>query len=203
MRHVSQFKSSHSGCHSHTSPQFVLKTNCSQRLLTPCLQPTKYENLTQVIGMVTWKGDFFLSLVSSNRIRGNLHFTYLSFFTEGPRSRCYRRTAALKAYCPNLWWRWSFFRFSILTEHRWNENWQGKTEVLGEKPVPVPFSPPQIPHGPTPGLRGEMPATNRLSHRRPYTYRICWSDNDCVPYSFCILHTVVLRRKRLTSLRTC
>jgi hypothetical protein len=26
-------------------------------------------------------------------------------------------------------------------------NWQGKTEVLGEKPVPVPLSPPQIPHG--------------------------------------------------------
>jgi hypothetical protein len=28
-------------------------------------------------------------------------------------------------------------------------NWQGKTEVLGEKPVPVPLRPPQIPHGPT------------------------------------------------------
>jgi hypothetical protein len=26
-------------------------------------------------------------------------------------------------------------------------NWQGKTEALGEKPVPVPHCPPQIPHG--------------------------------------------------------
>jgi hypothetical protein len=26
-------------------------------------------------------------------------------------------------------------------------NWQGKTEVLGEKPVPVPLCPQQIPHG--------------------------------------------------------
>jgi hypothetical protein len=26
-------------------------------------------------------------------------------------------------------------------------NWQGKTEVLGENPVPVPLCPPQIPHG--------------------------------------------------------
>jgi hypothetical protein len=26
-------------------------------------------------------------------------------------------------------------------------NWQGKTEVLGEKPVPLPLCPPQIPHG--------------------------------------------------------
>jgi hypothetical protein len=28
-------------------------------------------------------------------------------------------------------------------------NWQGKTEVLGEKPVPVPLCPPQIPKGRT------------------------------------------------------
>jgi hypothetical protein len=28
-------------------------------------------------------------------------------------------------------------------------NWQGKTDVLGEKPVPVPLCPPQIPHGPS------------------------------------------------------
>jgi hypothetical protein len=26
-------------------------------------------------------------------------------------------------------------------------NWQGKSEELGEKPVPVPLCPPQIPHG--------------------------------------------------------
>ena len=25
--------------------------------------------------------------------------------------------------------------------------WQGKTDVLGEKPVPVPLCPPQIPYG--------------------------------------------------------
>jgi hypothetical protein len=25
-------------------------------------------------------------------------------------------------------------------------NWQGKTEVLGEKPIPVSLCPPQIPH---------------------------------------------------------
>jgi hypothetical protein len=42
----------------------------------------------------------------------------------------------------------------------------GKTEVLGEKIVPVPLCPPQIPNDPesNPGLRGEGPATNRLSH---------------------------------------
>jgi hypothetical protein len=30
-------------------------------------------------------------------------------------------------------------------------NWRGKTEVLGEKPVPVPLCPPQIPHALTSG----------------------------------------------------
>jgi hypothetical protein len=51
-------------------------------------------------------------------------------------------------------------------EHRWNE-----IEVLGEKPVPVPLRPPQIPHGhpgSNPGLRGGRPAANRLSHGTAY-----------------------------------
>jgi hypothetical protein len=32
-------------------------------------------------------------------------------------------------------------------EHRWNEIDTEKTEVLGQKPVPVPLCPPKIPHG--------------------------------------------------------
>jgi hypothetical protein len=47
-------------------------------------------------------------------------------------------------------------------------NWQGKTVVIREKRIPVPLCVPHIPHGLTPGsnsaLRGERPATNRLSH---------------------------------------
>jgi hypothetical protein len=43
----------------------------------------------------------------------------------------------------------------------------GKTEKLGENPVPVPLLLPQIPHielGANSGCRGERTATNRLSH---------------------------------------
>jgi hypothetical protein len=51
--------------------------------------------------------------------------------------------------------------------------WQGKTEELREKPVPVPLCPPQIPHGLNralnPGLCGERPATNDLSHGTAHT----------------------------------
>jgi hypothetical protein len=43
----------------------------------------------------------------------------------------------------------------------------GENRQLVEKPVPVPLCPPQISHGldlgSNPGLRGERPATNRLS----------------------------------------
>jgi hypothetical protein len=44
----------------------------------------------------------------------------------------------------------------------------GENRQLEEKPVPVPLCPPQISHGLDLGsnlaLRGERPATNRLSH---------------------------------------
>jgi hypothetical protein len=46
--------------------------------------------------------------------------------------------------------------------------WQGKTEELGEKPVPMSICQPQIPFGQTrganPDLCGERPETNRLNH---------------------------------------
>jgi hypothetical protein len=32
-------------------------------------------------------------------------------------------------------------------EHQWNETDRGKPKYSGEKPVPVPLCPPQIPHG--------------------------------------------------------
>jgi hypothetical protein len=53
----------------------------------------------------------------------------------------------LEAYCGTLWWRWLVFSFFTSNGAPAEWNWQGKTEVLGEKPVPVPLCPPQIPHG--------------------------------------------------------
>jgi hypothetical protein len=41
-------------------------------------------------------------------------------------------------------------------------NWQGKTEVLGEKPIPVPLCPPQIPHG----LTRDRTRTSAVGGRR-------------------------------------
>ena len=54
---------------------------------------------------------------------------------------------SLKAFCATLWWRWLVFLVFPCNVAPVELNWQGKTEVLGEKPVPVPLCPPQIPHG--------------------------------------------------------
>jgi hypothetical protein len=75
--------------------------------------------------------------------------TLYDFFLcgERPSSRCYGRIAALRLIVqPCDEEDWLFFRFLCNgTPVEWN--WQGKTEVLGEKPVPVPLRPQLIPHG--------------------------------------------------------
>jgi hypothetical protein len=72
------------------------------------------------------------------------------FFSRAPQQKL-RTHRSLKASCATMWWRWEkddqfFFIFpSNGAPVKWN--WQGKTEVLEETPVPVPLCPPQIPHG--------------------------------------------------------
>jgi hypothetical protein len=63
-----------------------------------------------------------------------------------------RTHRSLKAYCATLVMKMKMRKmisFSFFPSNgapvEWN--WQGKTPVLGEKPVPVPLCPPQIPHG--------------------------------------------------------
>jgi hypothetical protein len=56
-----------------------------------------------------------------------------------------------------------FFCFSILTEHRWNETDRGKPTTR-RKTCPSATLSTTNPTWTDPGLRGERPATNRLSH---------------------------------------
>jgi hypothetical protein len=75
-------------------------------------------------------------------------------------------------------------------------NWQGKTEVLGEKPVPVPLCLPQIPHGLTRDrTRASAVGGRRLTAwamARPY---IKW------PHQFiCIVSVIILPRGFVNSL---
>jgi hypothetical protein len=62
----------------------------------------------------------------------------LHFFCEGLRN--------LESCCATLWWRWLVFSVFLCNGAPVEWNWQGKTDVLGEKPFPVPLRPPQIPH---------------------------------------------------------
>jgi hypothetical protein len=67
---------------------------------------------------------------------------------EGPRSSCYGRIAALRLFVQPCDEDNEFFFFvSPCNGAPVEWNWEGKPEALGEKPVPVPLCPPQIPHG--------------------------------------------------------
>jgi hypothetical protein len=100
-------------------------------------------------------------------------FTILRVFLgEGGKSsqQTLRTHRSLKAYCATLWWRWRerWLDFFFIFRSNWAPvewNCQGKPEVIGGNPVPVPLCPPQIPHGlMRDRTRVGRPATNRLSH---------------------------------------
>ena len=73
---------------------------------------------------------------------------FLPFVLWRAPQQMLRTHRSLEAYGTTLWWRWLVFLFVFPCNGAPVEwNWQDKTEVLGEKPVPVPFCTPQIPHG--------------------------------------------------------
>jgi hypothetical protein len=69
------------------------------------------------------------------------------FFCEGPRSRCYGPTAALRLIVQPYDEGDYFFPVFPCNGVRWNEIYRGKPKYSGGKPVPVPLFSPQIPHG--------------------------------------------------------
>jgi hypothetical protein len=106
---------------------------------------------------------------------------------EGPRSRCYGRTAALRLLVQPLWWRWAVFFCQVLQlmEHQWNEIDRGKPTTTRRKTCPsatlsttnLTWTDP----GSNPGLRGERPATNRLSHGTAYSEVVTIYSYSAVP----------------------
>jgi len=84
-----------------------------------------------------------------------------SFYTRFPKNIAlgsFPRFARLYWQKATWWWRWAW-SICVITQ-------TGRTELLGENPVAVPLFPPKRSHWLTwtePGLRGEGPATNRLT----------------------------------------
>jgi hypothetical protein len=132
---------------------------------------------------------------------------------EVPRSRCYGSTSTLKAYCATLWWRWLFlFWFSILMEHR-NRSTRRKTCPTAALSTTNPSC---TDPGWNPGLRGERPATNRLSHGTGYIrrYRIvdCLTiyiiraeakERSAITYYFEFSSSVIIKPRTLSTKHTC
>jgi hypothetical protein len=106
-------------------------------------------------------------------------YTYITvnsifFGGEGPRSRCYGRTAALRLIvqpCDEDEEKVDQFFFIFPSNGAPVEwNWQGKTEVLGGKTclnaTLSTTNPTWIDPGSNPGLRGERPAINPTASLR-------------------------------------
>jgi hypothetical protein len=140
------------------------------------------------------------------------HISWNFFFGEGPRSRSYWRTAALRRIvqpCDEDEEKDDvFFFFFIFPSNgapvEWN--WHGKTEVIGEKPVPVPLCPLQIPHGPARDrTRAYMVGGRRLTAwamARPltHTYR---QKSKLDPFRDALRHSVTFVLKRVTKYSGC
>jgi hypothetical protein len=119
-----------------------------------------------------------------------------SFSGEGPRSRRHRRTAAMRLIVQPYdeddddYYFFPFPSNGALVE--WN--WQGKTEELGEKPIPVSLCPPQIPYGLTRDrTRACAVGGRRLTAwamARPKAtvgVMICWNGYLCIGWDVSVL----------------
>jgi hypothetical protein len=75
-----------------------------------------------------------------------IRFRAIGIFLKAPQQML-RTHRSLESYCATLWWRWSVCFVFPCNRAPVEWNWQVKTEVCREKPVPVTLCPPQIPHG--------------------------------------------------------
>jgi hypothetical protein len=82
---------------------------------------------------------------------------------------------SLEASCAILWWTWLVFSFFLVMEQRWNEVTGKNRSTRGKTCSNANLSttnPTWTDPGSNPGLRGERPATNRLSCGT--AYRSIW-----------------------------
>jgi hypothetical protein len=108
----------------------------------------------------------------------NIDHIFFCFWKRAPQEML-RTQRSLEAYCATLWWRLVFPVFLVM-EHRWNEIDRGKPKYSEKKTclsatlstTNTTWTDP----GSKPGLCGERPATNRLSHGTALTtlLAICW-----------------------------
>jgi hypothetical protein len=84
------------------------------------------------------------------------------FCGKGTRSRCYGRIAVLSLIVQPCDKDYYFFPLFRVMEHRWNTTDREKPKYSGKNLSTT--NPTWTGPGSNPGLRGDRPATNRLSH---------------------------------------
>jgi hypothetical protein len=110
----------------------------------------------------------FLSVLLACTIHRGHHFNfYFSWIRGGSSTQAWMPTYVSILRVPQMIWVW---RATV----EWY--WQGKTEEPGEKPVPVPLCPPQMPHGLTQArtrasaVRGRLLTTWAMARPTILTY---------------------------------
>jgi hypothetical protein len=134
-------------CHRFWKCKVEFQNYCrrNESLMIVTLTTTLINNLTNdciseeyaiVIGLHVSQLDTLYCLIKTAVFRLILICLFRGFFLwrRAPQQNL-RTHRSLKASCATLWWRWKMISFFIFTSNgapvEWN--WQGKTEVLGEK----------------------------------------------------------------------
>jgi hypothetical protein len=104
----------------------------------------------------------------------NLFLQLFFLHGEGPRSRCYGRTTALRLFVQTMWWRWAIFFYQVLQlmERQWKEIDRGKSTNRRKTCPSATLSttnPTWTDPGSNPGLRSEGRRLTAWAMARPST----------------------------------
>jgi hypothetical protein len=151
--------------------------------------PSGLTILTEAYGLIStiWR-KFWASFSNLSTTEFPIYFPLIVhlrvLFIEGPRSRFYGRTAALKPYCATLWRSRRFFCFSILMEHRWNEIDRGKPKYSEKNLFQCHFVHHKS-HTDRPGIESGPPRWEAHLGVTPGSYKL----NTLGPFSSCVAKT--------------
>jgi hypothetical protein len=130
-------KSCHSDTLSTTNPTWTVTYPCSYLLCAVCTCHSSYsENAVGIGKRISW---LVCTLESKSFSQGIWRDVIFFCLVKGP--------AADATDAPQPWDLLCNPVMKMISVFSAEWNWQGKAEVLGEKPVPVPLCPPQNPHG--------------------------------------------------------
>jgi hypothetical protein len=157
--------------------KYNLRMRCGRNMTEGEKSPRQQVHNT-IMSTCTWKlirqaENFQAYCATINKDNPNdpwkILFIFYFIFLRTPQQML-RTHRSLEAYYATLWWRWLIFSFFLVMEHRSNA---GENRSTRGKTCPnanlSTTNPTRTDPGSNPGLRGERPATNLLSHGNAFT----------------------------------